>query len=930
MLTLILQKIIHKKWMVLCLLIGNILLLAVAVSYPMYRTSSFQRMLTDEFEAYMEETGDWPAIVSASHYRNLGKEGVSYETLMSYMNYVNGELGVPVAREIQFLNTSIVNAYPVVERAERITRQVRISAMSGIEEQVTLFAGRMPESGLIDGEYLEVIVGEEVADAMNMLLDEVYELEEKYFLNGEPLRVKVVGMFYATNASDSYWVESPSNLNRDLFVNMDTFLEFFTGEEAEMAYGLKKSIYELWDYEKIAPSQIADIVETTRRLVEEAENGSILKDNAYEGIIENYSAKAKRVEASLMILQVPVLALLLAFIYMISSQMLSMEQSEISVMKSRGAKGRQIVGMYFMQNLILCVVAIVIGVPLGRMFCSMMGMATDFMEFAGGRPLEVHYAADIIMYIVGAVLMTMIMTILPVLQYSRVSIVHLKQSRASKKISLWKRIGLDIICIAVALYGWWDFSKNQNMMMEQVLTGEALNPFLYLCSSLFLFGCGLLALRLQPFILKLVFAIGKKRFSPATYVSFVEGIRGGKRQEFIMLFMVLTVALGIHNTTVARTIVANAEHNATYVNGADVVLREIWADNTYTRTEGEPLEYLEPDYGKFTIIEGIDKTTKVMRRKIDLMRTDINATFLGIQPAEFYEISQMPGDLLPFEFHEYLNVMASSEYAVLVSENFMTNKGYKLGDNIEIEDNDDGGKIRLTIVGFFPYWPSYKPVSYSLSNDGSLVETEQYMVVASLNMLQRELTSYPYEVWMTVGTDTNGLYRFVEENSDVVFGKFNDLEVIKEDLRSDTLFQGTNGILTMSFVVVLILCGVGYLIYFILSIRSKELLFGVLRAMGMRKREITTMLLLEQIFCGLYAILAGAGIGLVGAGMFVPMIQNAYAASDQVLPLALITSRQDLVQLFAVIAVVMIVCLFVLTRIVAHLNITKALKLGED
>lgn len=930
MLTLILQKIVHKKWMVLCLLIGNILLLAVAVSYPMYRTSSFQRMLTDEFEAYMEETGDWPASVSVSLYRNKGKDGVSYATLMDYISYVNGEFGVPIAREIQFLNTSIVNAYPVVERAERITRQVRISAMSGIEEHVTLFAGRFPESGLINGEYLEVMVGEAVADSMNMLVDEVYELEETYFLNGEPLRVKVVGMYYATDAGDSYWIESPSNLNRDMFVTMDTFQEFFTGEEAEMAYGLKKNIYEMWDYEQIKPSQISGILSTTERLMNEGEHGTILGDNVYEGIIENYSAKAKRVEASLLILQVPVLALLLAFIYMISSQMLSMEQSEISVMKSRGAKGKQIVGMYFIQNLILCGIAIIVGLPLGRGFCSLMGAATDFMEFAGGRPLTVYYSVDVIFYIVGAVVLTMIMTILPVLQYSRVSIVHLKQSKASKKSSLWKRIGLDFICIAVALYGWWDFSKNQDVMMEQVLTGEALNPFLYLCSSLFLFGCGLFVLRLQPLILKVFFGLGKKNFSPAVYVSFVEGIRGGKRQEFIMLFMILTVALGIHNTTVARTIVANAEHNATYVNGADVVLREIWPDNMYTRTQGEPLEYIEQDYGKFTVIEGIDETAKVMRRKIDLMRTDINATFLGIQPASFYQVAQMPDELLPFEFHEYLNVLASSEYAVLVSENFMTDKGYKLGDTIEIEDNDDDGKIRLTIVGFFNYWPSYKPVSYSLSSDGSLVETPQYMVVASLNMLQRELTSYPYEVWMSVETDTNGLYRFVEDNPDVVFGKFKDLDVIKEELRSDTLFQGTNGILTMSFVVVLTLCGVGYLIYFILSIRSRELLFGVLRAMGMRKREITTMLLLEQVFCGLYAIIAGAGIGLLGSRMFVPMIQNAYAASDQVLPLTLITSKQDLVQLFTIIGIVMIVCLFVLTRIVAHLNITKALKLGED
>lgn len=930
MLTLILQKIIHKKWMVLCLLIGNILLLAVAVSYPLYRTSSFQRMLTDEFDAYMEETGDWPAVVSASHYRNRGRDGVSYETMMNYMAYVNSELKVPVAQEIQFLNTGITNAYPVVERSEHVNRQIRISAMSGLEEHVTLFAGRMPETGRINGEYLEVIVGETIADAMDMLLDEVYELEDVYFLTGEPLRVKVVGMYYATNPSDSYWVEMPSTMTKDLFVNMDTFLEFFTGEDAERAYGLKKTVYELWDYESITPAQIAGIVETTNRLLEEGKNGTILKDNVYESIIENYSAKAKRVEATLLILQVPVLALLLAFIYMISSQMLSMEQSEISVMKSRGAKGRQIIGMYFIQNLILCGVAIIIGLPLGRLFCSLMGLATDFMEFAGGRTLEVHYSADVIVYIVGAVVLTMIMTILPVLQYSRVSIVHLKQSRASKKVSLWKKIGLDFICIVVALYGWWDFSKNQDMMMEQVLTGEALNPFLYLCSSLFLFGCGLLALRVQPYLLKVLFSLGKKRFSPAPYVSFIEGIRGGKRQEFIMLFMVLTVALGIHNTTVARTIVANAEHNASYVNGSDVVVREIWADNSFTKAAEDPLEYVEPDFGRYDVIEGIDKTTKVLRRKLEIMRTDINATFLGIQPADFYEIAQMPEGLLPYEFHEYLNVLASSEYAVLVSENFMLDKGYRLGDALEIEAEDGDGKIRLTIAGFFNYWPSYKPITYSLASDGSLVESKQYMVVANLSMMQRELISYPYEIWMTVDTNTNGLYQFVENNPKIAFAKFKDLEVIKEELRSDTLFQGTNGILTMSFMVVLVLCGVGYLIYFILSIRSRELLFGVLRAMGMRKREITTMLLLEQIFCGLYAILAGAGIGLLGSRMFVPMIQNAYAASDQVLPLTLITNQQDLLQLFVIIGIVMILCLFILTRIVAHLNITKALKLGED
>ena len=71
MLTLIFQKLIHKKWMVFSLLVGNILLVAVAVSYPMYRNSSFQRMLTDEFERYQEKNGGREATEQKNYYRQI-------------------------------------------------------------------------------------------------------------------------------------------------------------------------------------------------------------------------------------------------------------------------------------------------------------------------------------------------------------------------------------------------------------------------------------------------------------------------------------------------------------------------------------------------------------------------------------------------------------------------------------------------------------------------------------------------------------------------------------------------------------------------------------------------------------------------------------------------------------------------------------------
>ncbi len=928
MLTLIIEKMLHKKWMIFCFLIGNILLIAVAASYPMYRNSSFQRMLTDEFSAYEEENNEWPAVVSMLQTRAKGKSGITFEKMYSYMTKSLDALGVPVDTEIFYLNTALDTVSPIVKR-DSDDRNFRVSVMTGLEDHIDLYAGSLPREGLVDG-YFEVIVSESFVSEQDVLLDEIFEFDNFTLSDGSPLRVKIVGFFREANAADTYWMVSTSSMYRDVFVSYDTFETYFLGDDAEQTYGCRKAIYELLDYTAITPSQVSGIIQTTYELINGTNYGSIIQDNVYEGILESYSAKAKRVEASLLILQIPVLALLLAFIYMISSQMLSMEQNEISVMKSRGAKGGQILQMYFLQNLILNALALVIGIPLGWMFTALIGKASDFMEFAGTRVLEVQISSDVLLYAAAAVLLTMVITILPAFSYSKITIVNLKQSRARAKRSLWKIACLDFICIGVSLYGYWISAKNEANVIEQVLTGESLDPLLYLSSSLFLCGCGLLAVRLQPLLLKLWFSLTRGFMRPASYVSFLSAIRGSKKQEFIMLFMILTVALGIQNTTVARTIVSNSQSNASYLNGADVVVRETWKSNASTPgITASEIAYTEPDYSRYALIEGIDAMTRVLQKTITTTgRDSISINVMGIYTSEFAQVANMPEELLPYTFYEYLNVLATSETAVLLSENFMTRQGYQIGDVITIPDNEDNS-VRLTVVGFFTYWPGYEPVTYSLGSDGTLEESENYQMVVNMSLLSKKWNSYPYEIWMKV-SDTTGLYTFVAENEDVTFTIFNDLEVTYDELKSDTLFQGTNGILTMSFIIVLLLCGVGYLIYFILSIRSRELLFGVLRAMGMKRGEINKMLLLEQIFCGLYAIVAGGVVGIIGSYLFVPLIQNAYAASDQVLPLELVTNQSDLVQLFAIIGVMMLLCLFVISRITAHMNITKALKLGED
>ena len=66
MLRFIFRKIANKKWMFLALLIGNILLSAIACSNPLYADAVMQRMLDDDLSMYLEEKNSYPGNIIVS------------------------------------------------------------------------------------------------------------------------------------------------------------------------------------------------------------------------------------------------------------------------------------------------------------------------------------------------------------------------------------------------------------------------------------------------------------------------------------------------------------------------------------------------------------------------------------------------------------------------------------------------------------------------------------------------------------------------------------------------------------------------------------------------------------------------------------------------------------------------------------------------
>jgi len=926
------QKLRHKKWLALCLLIGNILLVAVAAGYPMYKDASLQRMLTDEFVSYGEKNGVHPGLITMSSISRKGEFKEDFLALEEYSTRVCEELGVDVEEYVANVSLSFANGESQLTRSNKAKRDIKISTLTNLLEHSTLVAGNLYRDTLAEDGCLEAVVTEAALVEQKFVLGEVMEFQSIKDLEGKPLRIRIVGVIADNGVSDSYWVMSPEDYLDNVFVSETMFNKMFRGNRMD-SYNINATWYVVGDYRTLRREDAKAAMERVDSLLELDTITKSISCEGYRQVLEEYVGKEKKINATLVILQVPVLALLAAFLFMISGQMLSMEQSEISLLKSRGAGKRQIIRLYFLQNLVLAAIAFVIGLPLGIYLCKMIGSSTAFLEFGVRRDLAVTLTGEVFAYAGVAIGASVLLTLIPVFKYSGVSIVHVKRKKARSQKKIWQKLFLDVIATGVALYGYYNFSGRLDELKKSVMAGEPLDPLLYFSASLFILGVGLLFLRLQPLLIRLLFIIRKRSLSPAGYASFLQTIRTGAKQQFVKLFLILTVALGIFNATVARTIIANAEQNTEYLTGSNLVVQERWKSNeAYVKNHPTTdLYYSEPEFSKYEEIPGVESAARVLRQDIQIVEgKEVLGTgeIFAINTKEYGETVVGDKNLNAYQTREYLNVLSTNAKAVLVSDNFRVNHNKSIGDKITYE-NAEGNKIEGVIYGFVDYWSGYVPTEQVMS-EGEVVTKENYLVIAHLSQVQEGFDVRPYQVWLKTNQENaDFFYEWAAENN----YKFTSVESLQSNLaeiRTDTLFQGTNGILTLSFIIILLLCGVGYLIYWILSIRERELLFGVFRAMGMRKNEILHMLVNEQIFSGILSIAFGAVVGFVASAMYVPMIQITYAAEKQVLPQTLITDNADMVKLFVVIGAMLLVCIGVLIRNIVAMKITNALKLGED
>lgn len=667
------QKLIHKKWMVVCLLIGNILLAAIASSNPMYQDAALEKTLKSKYSNYIEETNKDPGVITFNSMLNSGKaNGGEFKQMQDTANGAAESLGVDQKYLVSLFETSKVRGEFEQSRGNKTTtKSMRIAMMSDMKDHISVLAGECYGDERLEDGALPVIMSQRAMSKLDVVLGDEMSFEKLKNADGSNIKVKIVGVFDAKDYSDNYWVQSPSEYYLEVFTSPKLFESIFVNYD-KPAFNITGQWNLVYDYESVRPGQVNSLVKNTETLCDAGTTGrnSTVEEPDYLAVLRDYQTTAKKVSTTLLILQIPVLALLLAFIFMISRQMLDLEQNEIALLKSRGSSRNQILLIYTLQSAILSIGSSIVGVPLGFFMTKALGSTNGFLEFIQRKALHVSLSPSVFLYTLGAILVSIAVMVLPVFKDANVTIVNVKHRNTGNKHNIFSRVYLDVIFLVISLYGLYSFTARKSELMTSMLEGDSIDPFLFICSSVFIISASLVGLRLQPLIIKIVYYIGRKFWRPAFFASFLQILRTRKKQGFMMVFLMFTVSLGIFNSTVARTILSNSEKGIDYSTGADLVLQQPWEDNSllmqyYTDLE---LTYTEPDFGVYEGMKGVAAATKVF--KDDEIETSykskeggnsVKTTLMGIDTKSFGEtVSKFQTDLLPVHINRYLNSMGDT------------------------------------------------------------------------------------------------------------------------------------------------------------------------------------------------------------------------------------------------------------------------------
>jgi len=960
------RKMWNTRWLTLSSLAGLIIAVAFATSIPMYADGALKRVVA---ESLKQESTGLPAGSLLMRYQATGgkTDPAALKEVARYVkDDVPGDIGFPFTTFVQNMmirSTEIAPEDPSKVDPSRV-RQMSLMSLSGLDKKSEISQGRWFKDEIGADETFEAVMMEEAMYRSDLHIGDVI-LYPIYGGLNLTLRVKIVGAYKPLSDTDPYWYQGMEGIMNTLVIGEQAFQKELVTDRKVPVH--TANWYYAFDLKNIQTSQLAPLGRTLDRL--NIELYQKLKDTkveiSFQKLLNEFRKQSLQLQMLLFTLAAPMIAMVFYFIAMNARQSLDKQRSDIAVLRSRGAGTRQIIWMYLLEGLLLGAVALVIGPLIGWFMAKSIGSANGFLTFVNRKSIPIGFSTEAIIAGVGAVVLALLATIIPAIMYARASIVNYKQQLArSDRKPVWQRWFFDVLLLGVAGYGWYLFNERQMISFKSGMTTDQLNvqPFLFFVPAIAIFALGLFFLRVFPWLLKPCNWLGKRILPVPVYLTLTQLSRSSKGYYPLMILLILTLGLGVYNASAARTIDLNSTERTLYKYGTDVVIKTVWEGQTEIIDNGKQggnnggngggqggngggqggsgggqgggsgggngggggktptrVIYTEPPFEIFRNLEGVESAARVLQAKGNVVvsgRSIGQGTLMGIDNVDFSKVAWFRSDLFPAHPFNYLNNMGLYEQAAVIPSKIAERYQLKLGDVVSVGLTD--GMIDFVVVGIVPFWPSQYP-------------DKSPFIIANLDYIYDQVPLLQYDVWLKMKPDAKTGPLITELQKQGI-----DLASV-EDVHQELLTQskhptrgGVFGILSLGFFVSIIVSLVGYVLYWFFNLSGRIVQFGVLRAMGLSRKQLTGMLLLEQIFTAGLSIILGIVIGKITSLLFLPFLQTTDNVANSVPPFRVVFDSKDTMQLYIVVGCMMLMGASLLLIHIRRLRVHQAVKMGEE
>ncbi|MFZ6027057.1 MAG: ABC transporter permease [Chloroflexota bacterium] len=946
------KRLWSHRWLALCLLAGLAAAVALAVAVPLYADGINYNLLQAALTKSSAQTGRSP-FTFIFRYVGSWHEPIDrqrYTPVDAYMaERLANVLGLPADRMTRYTSTDNLQLYPDIEKINKNRRLdlVKLAVVSDVFEHVTLVDGKLPavvsEKAFGEQKPIEALASLTLANDLGLEVGATYLLYQPASGTNEAIRIKVIvtGIWMPEEASDSFWFYPPETFDKRLLIPSETFFGPVTGA---IPLAINEAAWRFdFDGSRVHGASVSSLL--SRITQAQTQVHGLLPNTDLEAspaqALRQYRQSSQSLTGLLFIFSAPVLGLTIYFLGLVAGMLIRRQRNEIAVLRSRGASRRWLVSVYFVEWLLLGIVALGLGLIIGGQLAQLVSRTQSFLDFSRIVDVPIRHTWAVVVAGAFMVALAIVFSLLPAWQAGRYTVVSYKQERARQLQSpLWQRIYLDVILMVPALYGIYTLRAEGKLRLMGRTLGTSNpfeNPLLFLLPTLFIISLSLLLLRFLPRLLSFLAWFAARFPFTVPLMALRQLARSAGSYLGPLLLMVITLSMAGFVSSMAQTLDNYLKDNAYYEAGADLNLAE---SGEYTgerptapRQPGAPRPTPPPsNNGQAAVwnflpvsdhlaLPGVEAAARVGRYEAEFEAGGRRAggQLVGIDRTDFPFVAFFRNDFASEPFIGLLNRLAFDPSALIVDRATWDKFHLNTGDSVQITVDMQGEKtISFKVAGVATYFPTLYP------EEGPFFIGNLEYIFESAGGLQ------PYDVWLrtTPGSDTDAIITGINDLGIAVVA-YQDARTALEEAFGAPNRQGMLGMLSVGFLAASILTILGFLLYAMFSFQERFVQLGVMRAVGLGRRQMAAALALEQFLLILVGLAGGTGIAVLTAYLFIPHLPVAIGLHPGTPPYVVAIAWGDITRVYIIFGVMLFTGITLTLISLSRMKIFQAVKLGE-